>query len=203
MIRKTFRIDCAVLAALVVVVVPLAVSPGTAKSSGAGPDCSGWLTEVFWQAAVAEDVERCLAAGAKIEARGRYGDTPLHKVASRGQAATVNALIAAGAEIDARDGRGMTPLHKAASRGQAATVNALIAAGTEIDARDGRGMTPLHKAALSRHESVIIVLLDAGADGTARTPRGRNPFDLLRMGAAHPRWLERDAWQRLRDARSR
>ena len=168
--RRTVHTACVVLAASVVVVASAAVSPGTAESSGAGPDCSRWLTQAFWQAAAAEDVERCLVAGAKIEARDNYGETPLHKVASRGRAATVNALIVAGAKIDARD---------------------------------GRGMTPLHGAALSRHESAIIVLLDAGADGTARTPRGRNPFDLLRMVATHPRWLERDAWQRLRDARSR
>ncbi len=101
MIRKTFRIARVVLAALVVVVVPLAVSPGTAKSSGAGPDCSGWLTDAFWQAAVAEDAERCLAAGAKIEARNKNGTTPLHKAAWSGSAATVNALIAAGAKVDA------------------------------------------------------------------------------------------------------
>ena len=82
-------------------------------------------------------------------------------------------------------------------------MNALIAAGAKIDARGRRGMTPLHSAAGNGMAKAITVLLDAGADGDARTARGRTPFDLLRMVATHPRWLERDAWQRLRDARSR
>ena len=84
MIRKTFRIARAVLAASVVVVAPPVVSPGTSGSSGAGPDCSGWLTEAFWQAVAAEDVERCLAAGAKIDARDWEDRSPLHYAARGG-----------------------------------------------------------------------------------------------------------------------
>ena len=141
MIRKTFRIACVVLAASVVVVASAAVSPGTAESSGAGPDCSDWLTRGFWRAAAAKDVERCLAAGAKIDARDRHGSTPLHKAASRGKAATVNALLAAGAKIDARNKRGETPLHRAAGGFKMDMVNALLAAGAKIDART-RGARP-------------------------------------------------------------
>ena len=266
MIRKTFRIACVVLAASVVVVASAAVSPGTAESSGAGPDCSGWLTDAFWKAAAAEDVESCLAAGAKLDTRGQ---TPLHKAASKGKAATVNALLAAGANIEARDGWDETPLHGAASEGNTDTLNALLAAGAkieartrwrkthlyrralkgdtvaqdlarilkhvkrdktplynavlqgkwatakalltagakiealDIEARDKRGMTRLHRAVANRNATAITVLLDAGADGAARTPDGLTPFDLLRMGATHRRWLETDAWKRLRDARSR
>ena len=152
---KTVR----VLAAIVVVVVPLAVSPGTAESSGAGPDCSGWLTDAFWQAAAAEDAERCLAAGAKVDAKDWEHWSPLHYAAAWGKTDLVNTLIAAGAKVDARINSGATPLHWAAvPRYLAATslrgavpphkppdtVNALIAAGAKVDARDRYGKTPLH-----------------------------------------------------------
>ena len=82
-------------------------------------------------------------------------------------------------------------------------MDALIAAGAKIETRDRQGMTPLHRAVANRRAKAITVLLDAGSDGDAWTARGRTPFDLLRRVATHPRWLETDAWQRLRDARSR
>ena len=102
MMRKTFHFVCVVLIAFVIAVAASAVSPGTAESSGAGPDCSGWLTEVFWRAAAAEDAERCLAAGAKIDARDKGGSTPLHLVAGSRIAALVNGLT--------HGERGSTPL---------------------------------------------------------------------------------------------
>ena len=204
MIRKTFRIAC-VLAASVVIVASAAVSPGTAESSRAGPDCSGWLTAVFWQVAAAEDVERCLAAGAKIDARYSHGTTPLHLAASGGRTATMNALIAAGAKVDARNKSGATPLHLAAAPSHLPTplpeavllnkkdtVNALIAVGAKVDARTDSGATPLHAAAGSgiaglvngllhgERGSTPLLLADAVdaliASVEETPPRAREPF---------------------------
>ena len=141
MIRKTIRIASVVVAASVAVVAP-------AKNSGAGLDCSSWLTAAFWHVATAEDVERCVAAGAKLEPRHMdHRETPLHRSALEDNTDLVNALIAAGAKIEARDERGSTPLHWAAMHGKTSTVNALIAAGAKIEPRNKRGVTPLHWAA--------------------------------------------------------
>ena len=181
MIRKTFRIAC-VLAASVVVVASAVVSPGNAESSGAGPDCSGWMAAGFWLPAAVKDVERCLAAGAKIDARDRQGKTPMHYAALLGKTEIVNALIAAGAKVDARDMYGATPLHLAATLPyilatplpeavllhRMDTVNALIAAGAKVDARDKQGKTPMHVAAGSE--------IAALANGLAHGERGSTPL---------------------------
>jgi len=178
LIRKTFRFVCVVLAASVVAVAPLAVSAGTAESSGVGPDCSGWLTVAFWKAAAAEDAGRCLAEGTKIDVRDNSGRTPLHYAVGEDKAAMVTALIAAGAKIDARDRRDETPLHKAAGSRSAATMNALIAAGAKIDARNWRDETPLHKAAGSRSAATVNDLIAAGAKIDARDKGGSTPLHL-------------------------
>ena len=165
MTRKTFRLACIVLAASVAVVAPVAVSPGAAERSSTGPDCSGWLTEEFWQSAAVEDVERCLAAGWSVDARDWEDFSPLHYAASLRRADMVNALVVAGAKVEARIDTGATPLHlavvpntlaiedpsvrRATLLNTVATVNALIAAGGDVDVLDRYGRTPLSWVLLS------------------------------------------------------
>ena len=56
-------------------------------------------------------VEMLLAAGAEIEARDEYGETPLHRAAQwSGNPAVVELLLSAGADPNARDHNGDTPL---------------------------------------------------------------------------------------------
>ena len=171
MIRKTIRIASVVVAASVAVVAP-------AKNSGAGPDCSGWRNAEFWQAAAAEDVERCFAADAKINARHGEGWTLLHLAAAFGKTATVNALIAAGAEVDARDKQGMTPLLLAMRWiASADNVKALIAAGAEVDVRHRRyRVTPLHIAAGAYKSTMVKAMIAAGAKVDARNNKGWTPL---------------------------
>ena len=196
MMRKTFRIACVVLAASLVVVASAAVSPGTAESSGAGPDCSGWLTGAFWQAAAAEDAERCLAAGAKIDARDKGGSTPLHLAAGSEIAALVNGLthgesgatpllladlvdvvIASAEKARPRDRKALAPLLLALRwKGSADTVNALIAAGAKVDARDKQGKTPLHYAVGMGWTETVNLLIAAGAKVEGRDLFGRTPL---------------------------
>ena len=184
MIRKTFRIARVVLAAFVVVVVPPTVSPGTAESSGAGPDCSGWLTKAFWQAAAAEDAERCLAVGAEVDARDWEDWTPLHYAASSGKMDMVNALIAAGAKVDARTDSGATPLHYAMGWDKPDMVNALIAAGAKVDARNREGLTPLLTglkggapvSSFHASKGTVSTLVAAGAKVNVRDSEGWTPL---------------------------
>ena len=177
-------------------VVSVAVSPGTAESSGAKPDCSGWLTAEFWQAAAQEDVERCLAAGGKVDARDKRDSTPLHLAAGSGIAAMVNgllqgergstpllladsvdALIASAEQARPRDREGLAPLLLALRwKGSVATVNALIAAGAKLDARDEQGKTPLHYAVGMGWTDTVNLLIAAGAKVEGRDSFGRTPL---------------------------
>ena len=51
-----------------------------------------------------------LDAGAKINAKAKYGDTPLHVAAVMGRTGAATALLAAGAKVNARTIDKLTPL---------------------------------------------------------------------------------------------
>ena len=114
------------------------------KSRLAGAPCESWNTGSFFERADAEDVARCLEAGAKVGARDETGATPLHLAAAHGtSSAVVNALVEAGARVSARDEKGATPLHSAASKGKSvAVLQALLVAGADPEAKDESGKTP-------------------------------------------------------------
>jgi len=194
--RKTFPIACVVLAASMILIVSAAVSPGIAESTGAKPDCSGWLTAEFWRVAAAEDVERCLAAGGKVGARDKRGSTPLHLAAGSGIAALVNGLthgekgstpllladmvdvLIASIEKARVQDRG--PLSRLLPtlrwKGNADTVNALISAGAKVDARDEQGKAPLHYAVGMGWTDTVNLLIAAGAKVEGRDSFGRTPL---------------------------
>ena len=156
--------------------------------------CEPWmnnnLEEFFAAVLVADDVSRCLKAGADIEARDEDGATPLHMAAGFKSSAAVKALLDAGADIEARADYGLTPLHMAASSvkinkinsyddylNNAALVGLLLDASADIEARTGDGWTPLHMAAkLGRSPAVVKALLDAGADLEAHNNQGEPPL---------------------------
>ena len=82
--------------------------------------CEGWTADRdanVWAYVRTEWVRGCLAAGADPNARGPWGDTPLHRVAwsDEDNAEAIRLLITAGADVNARANGGDTPLHWAAS----------------------------------------------------------------------------------------
>ena len=96
-----------------VLLAPCAVALALAGPAHAQAGCADWNTGDYFEAATVADVERCLAAGADIEARNEGGMTPLHWAAVFGTAETVTALLAAGADPRARDESGEIPFDKA------------------------------------------------------------------------------------------
>jgi len=90
-----------------------------------------------------EIVKLLIAEGADVNAKDKYGMTPLH-LAETKEAAEL--LIANGADVNARTGDGQTPLLFAVMSGSKETVEILIAKGADVNAMDGAGVTPLDMA---------------------------------------------------------
>jgi len=77
----------------------------------------------------------------------KYGVTPLHYAALRGQKETAKLLISSGADVNAKNEEGGTPFHLAAEEGHQQIVELLISKNADINARDNKGKTPLDWAA--------------------------------------------------------
>lgn len=140
-------------------------------------------------AARADEVERIkvlLKAGADVNARDKYGKTPLYLAMAGGRTpAVVEVLLDAGADPDSRDEKGRTPLHYAGPGKTPGVVAALVRAGADPNARTAGGMTPLHTAALhTRTPGVLEALLDAGANPAARDSSGNTPGDYAKGNVA-------------------
>ena len=102
----------------------------------------------IWEAAKQgnlEAVKQHLADGADVNAKDKYGLTPLHHAAWQGRNEIVELLIANGADVNAKDVDGGTPLHYAAWQGRNEIVELLIANGADVNAKDVDGGTPLHE----------------------------------------------------------
>ena len=120
---------------------------------------------IYARAAIAATL---IVAGAGVNAKDDYGDTPLHQAAGGhyttdgDYASVVSVLIAAGADLEVKDNSGGdTPLHEAASGGRVSVVSLLLAAGAEVNATNSYGNTPLRRGA--GNASVVSLLLAAGA----------------------------------------
>jgi hypothetical protein len=77
-------------------------------------------------------VERSLASGADVEAKGAHGDTALNAASTWGHAAVVARLLEAGANFENLGGSAMTPLMNAASHGHFEVVDLLLAKGARV-----------------------------------------------------------------------
>jgi len=72
-----------------------------------------------------EAVKQHLAAGADVNAKGKWGITPLHYAAQQGHKEVVELLIAAGADVNAKTNGGLTPLVLAEEEKQTETADLL------------------------------------------------------------------------------
>lgn len=168
--------------------------------------CMDWSTASFFERAGTADLSRCLAVGAKADARDANGATRLHAAAQHSASpAVVLALLDAGADPAARDGAGKTPWDYAKAnpglkdaglqerlaavscddwntasffeRAGAADVSRCLTAGSRVGARNASGATPLHLAAQHGTDpAAVSALVEAGSRVGARDASGATPL---------------------------
>jgi len=115
----------------------------------------------LWEACETGDVaevKRCLAEGATLHEKNRFGWTALHRACMGGSAECVSLVLpqdekARAACIAQPDTEGNAPLHIAAGCAHAAVVSLLLREGAEVHKRKGTademkegGATPMHTA---------------------------------------------------------
>jgi ankyrin repeat protein len=152
-------------------------------------------------------VKQSLAGGADVNAREKWGVTPLHWAANWGHKEIAEILIAAGADVNAKDHNDYTPLDfanhlkrteiadlirkhggktgeelnviiAAAKKGDIEAVKQHLATGADVNEKNMWGVTPLHWAARKGYKEVVELLIAKGADLNAKTKNGNTALDL-------------------------
>ena len=153
---------------------------------GANVSVSAWGVPVLHLAAE-QNATMCSAlieAGVDVHARGRRGQTALHRAAASGKAGATGVLLGAGADVTDKDIDGNTALHLGATtRGLAVPViDVLVAANASLSARNAMSRTPLTVAASVLYDRPVVDrnclrLIDSGADVTApaATNKSKDP----------------------------
>jgi ankyrin repeat protein len=121
-----------------------------------------------------EVVRLLISAGADVNIKGDYGDTPLHSAVEGGPTKTVELLIANGADVNAIDDDGNTPLDATADW------NYLHA---ELLRKHGgntgfwfKASESIHTAAKAGHIEAVKQHLLAGTNVNAKDNRGNTPL---------------------------
>ena len=118
-----------------------------------------------------------LRAGARVDARNRFGVTPLALACTNGSAAVVDLLLKAKADPNAVLPSGETPLLIAARNGRVEALKLLLVAGANVKAAEPeRGQTALMWAAAEGHTRAVELLLEFGAELKAKSKGGYTPL---------------------------
>ena len=111
-----------------------------------------------------------------VNAKNKYGLTPLHYAALYGNKNVAELLINNGADIKSKIIDGTTALHLAVRQGYKDIAGLLIINGADINSSNAAGNTPLHYAALGGDKRSTELLLEKGAEMNARNEEGRTPL---------------------------
>ena len=132
---------------------------------------------------------KCLIeAGADLEAKNKFGSTPLHYAVHWIDG--VNLLLKHGVEIDPKTTDGTIPLMKAIKRGDLTVAKKLIEAGADIklcglNSYNKSGWTLLQKAVNDNDTNMVEFLISNGAD-LNKTSNG-NGYTALELAVANDR----------------
>ncbi len=114
-------------------------------------------------------VDVLLDARANVDARSRFGDTPLMAAVLQGRVEVAKKLRARGAAVNTP---GWTPRIYAATGGHEELVRWLLAEGAAIDAASPNGTTALMMAAREGRYGAAVLLIEKGADVNRRNEAG-------------------------------
>jgi ankyrin repeat protein len=124
------------------------------------------------------EVIESVAMGALINANDRFGHSPIHYAAYRGNAYIVDYLLRNGGDPNARGNHQSTPLHSAAWGKNQEVVELLLEDGAEVDAKTDELETPIMTATLRGQKEMVETLLALSADAHAVDKYGSNLMDL-------------------------
>ncbi len=141
---------------------------------------SGTALEHAVRSGSREMLQLLLGAGAAVNTRNSYKQTPLMLLGEQSTADMVWDLIHAGAKVNLKDEEGDTALIEAAMEKNVPVLMALINAGARVDVQNNEGKTALMFAAYHSQVANIRALLRAGADVNARDKEGRTALDYAR-----------------------
>jgi ankyrin repeat protein len=119
-------------------------------------------------------VDVLLAAKARVDAKNRFGDTPLMGAALAGRLDIVRKLHAQGAALEPA---GWTPLIYAATGGHDAVVLYLLDQRANVNAVSPNGTTALMMAVREGRTSTVDLLLRRGAEVNHRNENGVSALD--------------------------
>ncbi len=148
----------------------LAADPGLARRA----DAFGFT--LLHRVRRPEEAGILLSHGANLEARNRYGSTPLLEACRRDLPEVVRFLLSRKANALATMDNGSGALHLAAESAGARVVELLVAAKVPVNARDRSGRTPLHRAAQAGNVEAARALLRFGANPALEDADGRTPL---------------------------
>ncbi|XP_035658172.1 ankyrin-3-like [Branchiostoma floridae] len=129
--------------------------------------------------------ELLIQAGAQMDSRNKYCDTPLHMAAESGNMGVAELLLNAGALVDSKNKYGVTPFRMAILR-EHYGIAEFLKPGTLVDDKDGKApkshseITPEEVSSLSQQ---LIKSLNIGAEGGDSLSIGAEGGDSLSIGA--------------------
>jgi ankyrin repeat protein len=123
-----------------------------------------------------EMARRLLDAGADVNARDRFGSTPLELSAWRGFRDVVDLLLDRGAAVPADSQAVAVGLMTAAERALTRLFRIFSERAADLNPRNDNGGTILHSAAAGGSAEIAAILLGRGLDVNARDRYGRTPL---------------------------
>lgn len=126
-------------------------------------------------------VDVLMEYGATLDARTKWGSTPLHWACWLGNKDVAEALLRHNARTDIVDGECMTPLHALAISKifHASLVDSLLERGASVNAKDSRRRTPLHYFSCRPGKTyAVLAILNKDGNANLQDSGGNTPLHL-------------------------